>query len=57
MIPPDGLPDKIVEQHAELKAVDGGLRATGDFELSLAFYRDDYVLTAQTATRIAICPG
>ena len=45
VIPPDGPPDKIVQQHAELKAADGGLRATGDFELSLAFYRDDYVLT------------
>ena len=45
MIPPDGPPDKIVELHAELKAADGGLRATSDFELSLAFYRDDYVLT------------
>ena len=45
VIPPDGPPDKIVELHAELKAADGGLRATGDFELSLAFYRDDYVLT------------
>jgi hypothetical protein len=45
VIPPDGPPDKIVELHAELKAADGGLRAAGDFELSLAFYRDDYVLT------------
>jgi hypothetical protein len=45
VIPPDGPPDKIVELHAELKATDGGLRATGDVELSLAFYRNDYVLT------------
>ena len=45
VIPPDGPPDKIVELHIELKAADGGLRATGDLELSLAFYRDDYVLT------------
>jgi hypothetical protein len=44
VIPPDGPPDKIVEQHAELKAVDGSLRATGDFESSLTFYRDDYVV-------------
>ena len=36
--------DKIVEQHAELKAVGGNLRATGDLETSLAFYRDEYVL-------------
>ena len=45
MIPPSGPPDKIVEQMVELKPADGGLRATGDFELSLAFYRDEYVLT------------
>ena len=45
VIPPDGPPDKIVELHVELKAADGGLRITGDLELSLAFYRDDYVLT------------
>jgi len=45
VIPPNGPPDKIVEQMAELKSADGGLRATGDFELSLAFYRDEYVLT------------
>jgi CubicO group peptidase (beta-lactamase class C family) len=45
VIPPDGPSDKIVEQNLELKPVDGGLRATGDFEISLAFYRDDYVLT------------
>ena len=45
MIPPNGPPDKIVEQHAELKAVDGSLRVTGDLESSLAFYRDEYVLT------------
>jgi hypothetical protein len=45
VIPPNGPPDKIVEQHAELKAVGGDLRATGDLEISLAFYRDEYVLT------------
>jgi len=45
VIPPDGPPDKIVELNAELKVADGGLRATGDLEFSLAFYRDDYVLT------------
>ncbi len=38
MIPPDGPPDQIVELHAELKAADGGLRVSGDLELSLAFY-------------------
>jgi len=45
VIPPDGPPDKIVELHAEVKATGGGLRATGDLEISLDFYRDDYVLT------------
>jgi CubicO group peptidase (beta-lactamase class C family) len=45
VIPPDGSPEKIDELNAELKAVDGKLRATGDLEISLAFYRDDYVLT------------
>jgi CubicO group peptidase (beta-lactamase class C family) len=45
VIPPSGPPDKIVEQHAELKAVGGNLQATGDLETSLAFYRDEYVLT------------
>ena len=45
VIPPDGPPDKIVELHAEVKAAGGGLRATGDLEISLDFYRDDYVLT------------
>lgn len=44
VITPNGAPDKIVEQHAELKAVGGNLRATGDLEASLAFYRDEYVL-------------
>jgi ketosteroid isomerase-like protein len=45
VIPPDGPTDKIVEQRAEVKAVGGGLLATGDLEFTLAFYRDDYVLT------------
>jgi CubicO group peptidase (beta-lactamase class C family) len=45
VIPPEGPPDKIVELHVELKVADVGLRATGDLDLSLAFYRDDYVLT------------
>ena len=44
-IPPEGPPDKIVELHDELKAAEGRLRAAGDVELSLAFYRDNYVLT------------
>ena len=46
VIPPNGPPDKIVEQHAELKAVGGELAGDGRLaRLSLAFYRDDYVLT------------
>ena len=45
VIPPNGSPDKIVEQHAELKAAGGTLRATGDLATSLAFYRDEYALT------------
>lgn len=44
MIQPDGPPDKIVELHAELKAIGGSLQVTGDMESSLTFYRDDYVL-------------
>ena len=45
VIPPNGPTDQIVEQPIELKAADGGLRVSGDLELSLAFYRDDFVLT------------
>ncbi len=53
MIPPEGPPDKIVEQHAELKASDGSLRATGDFNGSLSFYRDDYVLALDPDNQVA----
>jgi CubicO group peptidase (beta-lactamase class C family) len=52
VIPPDGPPDKIVEQHAELKAIDGGLRATGDMESTLTFYRDDYVLAVDRDNQV-----
>lgn len=45
VIPPDGAPDNIVELTVNLRAADGGLRVTGDLELSLVFYRDDFVLT------------
>ena len=45
VIPPDGAPDKIVELAIDARAADGGLRVTGDLELALAFYRDDFVLT------------
>ena len=43
VIRPSGPPDQIVEQAIEVRAADGGLRVTGDNELSLAFYRDEYV--------------
>jgi len=45
IIPPEGTPDKIAELAIDLRAADGGLHVTGDLELSLAFYRDDFVLT------------
>jgi hypothetical protein len=44
-IPPDGSPEKPVALNVELRAAGGGLRATGDLDLKLAFYRDEYVLT------------
>ncbi|MEO6991606.1 MAG: serine hydrolase domain-containing protein [Candidatus Baltobacteraceae bacterium] len=44
-IPPDGSPEKPVALDVELRAAGGGLRATGDLDLTLAFYRDEYVLT------------
>lgn len=44
-IPPDGTPEKPVVMNVELRAHDGGLRATGDLSLTMAFYRDEYVLT------------
>jgi hypothetical protein len=44
LIPPNGPTDRIVDQVIELRTADGGLRVTGDNELSLAFYRDEYVL-------------
>jgi hypothetical protein len=45
IVPPDGTPEKITELAVELRAANGGLRATGDLELNLAFYRGDYLLT------------
>lgn len=45
IVPPDGTPRKISELAVELRASNGGLVATGDLEVSLAFYRDDFVLT------------
>ncbi|HEY1655727.1 MAG TPA: serine hydrolase [Candidatus Tumulicola sp.] len=47
-IPPDGSPAKPVALNVELRASGGALRATGDLDLTLAFYRDEYVLTTDT---------
>ncbi|MEO6835666.1 MAG: serine hydrolase domain-containing protein [Candidatus Tumulicola sp.] len=47
-IPPDGSPEKPVALNVELRAAGGGLRATGDLDLALAFYRDEYALTTDT---------
>jgi CubicO group peptidase (beta-lactamase class C family) len=52
VIAPDGPPDKIAELHAELKAIDGSLRVTGDMESSLTFYRDDYVLAVDQDNQV-----
>jgi len=52
VIQPDGPPDKIAELHAELKAIDGGLRVTGDMESSLSFYRDEYVLAVDRDNQV-----
>jgi hypothetical protein len=45
VIPPTGTPVNIEELAIDLSAADGGLRVAGDLELTLAFYRDDFVLT------------
>jgi hypothetical protein len=52
VIPPHGPPEKIEDQHLELTAADGELWATGDPEISLAFYRDDYVLTTDAGGQL-----
>lgn len=44
-VPPDGSPQKPERLVVELRAASGGLRATGDLELELAFYRRDFVVT------------
>lgn len=45
VIPPGGSPNKIEPLAIDVRAADGGLHVTGDLDLSLGFYRDDYVLT------------
>ena len=52
VIQPDGPPDKIAELHAELKAIDGSLRVTGELESSLTFYRDEYVLAVDRDNQV-----
>jgi CubicO group peptidase (beta-lactamase class C family) len=52
IIPPNGTPDKIENLVIEVRTANGGLRATGELELSLAFYRDDYVLTTDREGQI-----
>jgi len=45
-VPPDGSPQKPERLIVELRASGGGLRASGDLELSLTFYqRPNYVIT------------
>ncbi|HKU81486.1 MAG TPA: serine hydrolase domain-containing protein, partial [Candidatus Tumulicola sp.] len=44
-IPPDGTPEKPTVLNVELRARDGGLRASGDLDLDISFYRGEYVLT------------
>ena len=45
VVPPGGSPNTIEPLAIDVRVADGGLRVTGDLELSLAFYRGDYVLT------------
>ena len=52
VIQPDGPADKMVDLHAELKAIDGSLRVTGDMESSLTFYRDEYVLAVDRDNQV-----
>jgi CubicO group peptidase (beta-lactamase class C family) len=52
VIPPNGRPDEIVEQLIELRSADGGSRVRGELELSLAFYREDFVLTTDSEGQI-----
>lgn len=44
-VPPTGSPEKPEKLTLDLRADGGGLRATGDLELALAFYRRDFVVT------------
>ena len=44
-IPAFGTVDDVIVNTFELSAANGGLLATGEDTLALAFYRDDYVLS------------
>jgi|HubBroStandDraft_4_1064222.scaffolds.fasta_scaffold27038_1 CubicO group peptidase (beta-lactamase class C family) len=49
IIPPNGPPDQILDLVIELKAADGGLRVSGDSDISsVAFYGDEYVLATDS---------
>lgn len=52
VIPPNGRPDEIVEQVIEMRRADGGLRVSGELELSLSFYRKHFVLTTDSEGQI-----
>jgi CubicO group peptidase (beta-lactamase class C family) len=53
MIAPTGPPDEIEEQNVEIRAANGGLRVTGDLEGTVAFYRDDYVVSTDAEGQAA----
>jgi hypothetical protein len=52
-IPTDGTPDHIEELEIELTAENGGLRLSGDLEATLAFYRDDYVVSTSPTDQVS----
>ncbi len=51
-IPPSGPTDKIEDLTIDISVKAGGLRVAGDLELTLGFYRDDYVLTTDSDGQI-----
>jgi CubicO group peptidase (beta-lactamase class C family) len=52
-IPPIDTPAEIEEVPIEIRAEGGGLRVGGELSLSLAFYRDEYVLTTDAAGQVS----